>query len=224
MTIRSTVVSSVVFLFLGLSASGCGSGGDGNGSATGGATTNGGAPGGGGSSASSAGGSSASGGGSGTLTPAQFGEKYKFSASDLAGWAPADPATDVTAYNVYNGEDELVGRIDGGDIYTPRGCRVSMFQDLVGPDPEICTLVAMDFVTSDNATVMFTYKKDNGASLPIPGYDASVALGSSTLGGINAFAHINASYFEVQLSGFANLASASAAAQQFLDVLKAKTN
>jgi hypothetical protein len=191
MTIRSTVLSSVVCLLLGLSAAGCGSGGS---------------------------------TGSTPLTAAQFGDKYKFSATDVSGWAQA-PASDPTAYNVYNGGDELVGRLDGGDVYTSRGCRVSMYQDLVGPDPEICTVVAMDFGTSDNATTMFTYQQTSGASNTIPGYGASDAIGSNfSLGGQNVFAHFQASYFELQLSGFADATSAGAAAKLFLDVLKAKTN
>lgn len=212
MTIRSTVLSSVVCLLLGLSAAGCGSGGDNGATGTGGSTGSGGT-GGGGST------------GSATLTPAQFGDKYKFSTTDVSGWGPADPATDPTAYNVYNGGDELVGRLDGGDVYTSRGCRVSMYQDVAGPDPEICTVVAMDFVTSDNATTMFAYQQTSGASLAIPGYGASDALGSNfALGGQNVFAHFKASYFELQLSGFTDATSAGAAAKQFLDVLKAKTN
>lgn len=212
MTIRSTVLSSVVCLLLGLSAAGCGSGGDNGATGTGGSTGSGGT-GGGGST------------GSATLTPAQFGDKYKFSTTDVSGWGPADPATDPTAYNVYNGGDELVGRLDGGDVYTSRGCRVSMYQDVAGPDPEICTVVAMDFVTSDNATTMFTYQQTSGASLAIPGYGASDVLGSNfALGGQNVFAHFKASYFELQFSGFTDATSAGAAAKQFLDVLKAKTN
>ena len=205
MTIRSAVLSSVVCLLLGLSAAGCGSGG--NNGATGSGGT-----GGGGST------------GSTPLTAAQFGAKYKFSATDLAGWAPADPATDPTAYDVYNGGDELVARLDGGDMYTPNGCRVAMFQDLVGPNSATNRAIAMDFVTADKATAMFTYMQQNGYSTSIAGYDGSTALGSSTLGGINVTAHFKASYFEVWLSGFADTTSAGAAAKLFLDVFKSKTN
>jgi hypothetical protein len=215
MTIRPTALSSVVCLLLGLSAAGCGSGGDNGATGTGGSTGSGGTGGGGSTGA--------------TLTAAQFGDKYKFSATDLAGWTPADPATDSTAYNVYNGGDELVGRLDGGDIYTSKGCRVSMYQDLIGPDPEICTLVAMDFVTDAQATGMFTFQEGPSGEAPaavsIPGYAASDAIGSSfALGGQNMFAHFKASYFELQFSGFTDATSAGAAAKQFLDVLKAKTN
>ena len=206
MTIRSAVLSSVVCLLLGLSAAGCGSGG--NNGATGSGGT-----GGGGST------------GSTPLTAAQFGAKYKFSATDLAGWAPADPATDPTAYDVYNGGDELVARLDGGDMYTPNGCRVSMYEDMTGSGQEICTAIAMDFGTAANAAQMFAVQQGNGASISIPGYDPSVALASSfALGGQNTYAHINASYFELQFSGFADATSAGAAAKLFLDVFKAKTN
>jgi len=120
-----------------------------------------------------------------SLTAAQFGAKYKFSATDLAGWAPADPATDPTAYDVYNGGDELVARLDGGDMYTPNGCRVSMYEDMTGSGQEICTAIAMDFVTAANAAQMFAVQQ--GMVLDFhPGYDPSVALASSfALGGQN---------------------------------------
>ena len=170
----------------------------------------------------------ASGCGSGTsgpLSAADFGNKYKLSANDVPGWTPTVASTDdPSPFNIYNGSDELVGRLDGGDIYSVNGCRVSMYQDLTGPSQAICTVVAMDFVTTANATKMFTYQQENGYALSIPGYDASTALGSSTLGGINAVAHFGASYFEVQLSGFADATSAGTAAKPFLDVFKSKTN
>jgi hypothetical protein len=165
---------------------------------------------------------SASGCGSGS----GFGEKYRFSDNEVPGWTQTPAAQDSAAYGVYTGGEQLVGRIDGGDVYTSRGCRVSMYQDLTGPYPEICTVVAMDFVTNDNATGMFTYQQQTGgASASIPGYGASDAIGSSfALGGQTVFAHVKASYFEVQLSGFVDATSTGAAAKQFLDVLKSKTN
>jgi hypothetical protein len=43
------------------------------------------------------------------------------------------------------------------------------------------------------------------------------------IAGITAYAHIKASYFEVQLSGYTDDASAAKVAAQFLGVLKAKT-
>jgi len=97
----------------------------------------------------SAGGSGGSAGSSGsTLDPNAFGQRYKFSNNELPGWTQPTAAQDPTAFDVYNGGDELVSRLDGAaDTYTSRGCRVSMFQDLVEPDPQICTVVAMDFVT-----------------------------------------------------------------------------
>ncbi len=173
----------------------------------------------------SAGGSGGSAGSSGsTLDPNAFGQRYKFSNNELPGWTQPTAAQDPTAFDVYNGGDELVSRLDGAaDTYTSRGCRVSMFQDLVGPDPQICTVVAMDFVTNTNANSMFTYQASNGAYVAIPGYAASVALGSPLLAGMVAYAHFNALYFEVQFSGYADTTSASAVAAQFLNLLFAKT-
>ena len=166
-----------------------------------------------------AGGAIATGGTSTPLDANAFGQRYRISDNELSGWRQ-DLAP--TAFAVYAG-DELVTRMDGAaDMYLARGCRVSMFQDLVGPDPETGTVIAMDFVTSVNANAMFTYQRSNGASLAIPGYGTSAAIGSTTLGGIVAYAHFNAVYFEVQLSGFADTTSATAAAGQFLNLLRSK--
>ncbi|HJX67027.1 MAG TPA: DUF6599 family protein, partial [Polyangia bacterium] len=159
------------------------------------------------------------GGTSNPLDANAFGRRYRISDSELSGWRQ-DPAP--TAFAVYTG-DELITRIDGAaDMYLNGGCRVSMFQDLVGPDPQICTVTAMDFGTNVNANSMFTYQRSNGASLAIPGYGTSAAIGLSTLGGMIAYAHFNSLYFEVQLSGFADTTSASAVAGQFLNVLRSK--
>jgi hypothetical protein len=169
----------------------------------------------------------ASGCGSGTsgpLTATQFGERYKFSNNTVPGWTQA-PATDSNAYNVYDGGDELVTRLDGGDMYTSNGCRVSMYQDLVGPNQETNTVVAMDFVTATQATAMFQIQQQNGATISITGYDPSVALASSfSLGGETVYAHFKASYFELWPSGFTDATSAGEAAKQFLDILKGRTN
>ena len=174
-------------------------------------------------------GSSASGcgSGSGPLSATEFGSKYKFSDNEVPGWTqtPVSP-TEPSPYNVYDGQVELDGRIDGGDVYSSRGCRVSMYQDLTGSGTEICTAIAMDFVTADKATGMFAFQQQNkGASIAVPGYGASDALASAfTLGGQNVYAHFSASYFELWLSGFDDDTSAGAAAKQFLDVFKSKTN
>ncbi|MGA7740963.1 MAG: hypothetical protein ABSF35_06045 [Polyangia bacterium] len=82
----------------------------------------------------------------------------------------------------------------------------------------------MDFGTAANATSMFTYEQGlNSAAVPIPQFDVSAAIGVSVLGGITAYAHFNASYFEVQLTGYADQASAASVATQFLQVLQSKT-
>ena len=195
-----TIRSALVCLFLGLSASGCGSGT------------------------------------SGPLSAADFGKKYKFSDNEVPGRTQTPVSdTDQNPY-VFYATDPFPGWVDGdpgscaevpmdgGDVYTPNGCRVAMFQDLVGPNSATNRAIAMDFVTADKATAMFTYMQQNGYSTSIAGYDGSTALGSSTLGGINVTAHFKASYFEVWLSGFADTTSAGAAAKLFLDVFKSKTN
>jgi hypothetical protein len=168
-------------------------------------------------------------GGTGLLSAAQFGQKYRFADNQLPGWKQAPAADDPDAFDVYTGTDELVARIDGAaDSYY--GFRVAMFQDLVGPDPQTCNVVAMDFVTDAQATAKFAYQRENGASTAIPGYDRSVAIASTDLAGITVYAHFKALYFELQMSGYADqsynvdLNKATTVAAQFLGVLKTRTS
>lgn len=164
--------------------------------------------------------------GNSPLSATEFGNKYKFTDNEVPGWTQTPvSATEPSPYNVYDGGAALRGRIDGNDVYSPRGCRVSMYQDLTGPSQEICTATAMDFVAADNANGMFAYRQLKDASVAVPGYGASDALASTfALGGETVYAHFKASYFELSLSGFDDDTSAGAAAKQFLDVFKSKTN
>jgi hypothetical protein len=166
---------------------------------------------------------------SGPLSPTAFGQKFKFADNALPGWTQAPASDDPAAFNVYTSTDDLVARIDGAaDAY--EGFRVAVFQDLMGPDPQTCNVVTMDFVTAAKATDKFTYQKDNGATTTIPGYDGTVATASTNLTGINVYAHFNALYFELQMSGYMDqsqnldLNKATSAAAQFLAVLKTKSN
>jgi hypothetical protein len=162
--------------------------------------------------------------GSTPLDPSGFGNKYKF-ANEVSGWSQSTDPTDPYQYGVYSDAD-LDQRIDGGNMaYISRGMKLAMFQNLVGPAGALCTVVAMDFVTADNATTMFTYQKDHtGGTTPIPNYDAATAIGYETLAGVTAYAHFKASYFETQVSGnFANAAAAAEIGAQFLQVLESKS-
>ncbi len=153
-----------------------------------------------------------------------FGAQYKFAGSDVPGWT--QDATDPSAFEVYN-VDNLSDRIDGQNVaYISRGFRYGMYQQMVGPTPNLCTAIAMDFVTADNANTMFTYERDStGAATPIPNYDAATALGAPGLTGMTVYAHIKASYFELQFDGFTStqMDAAAQAGAQFLQVLQAKT-
>lgn len=155
-------------------------------------------------------------------SPTAFGNIYKISDNrEMPGWTQ-DPATPL-----WTGKGtDLHTKIDGGEAtYTQYGCLFAMYQNLIGPDPQQCVLVAMDFGTDTNATSMFTSEQQlNSAAVPIPGYDASTAIGAEVLSGITAYAHIKTSYFELQLIGYPDDASAAQVAAKFLDVLKSKTN
>jgi hypothetical protein len=161
------------------------------------------------------------------LNATAFGQKYRFADNEIDGWTM--DATDRTAYFIFTGDAELVARIDGAaGAYTDQGCRLGMYQDLVGPNSGIIEVVAMDYVTDAQATAMFTSKKQlQTATIPIPPYDVSVAIGISGLTGLTVLAHFKASYFELQLSGYGEqkvTCSACSVAKQFLDVLQSKTN
>jgi hypothetical protein len=205
-----------------------GSTGAGNGSHTGGAT--GATAASGGSHAGGATATGGAGGGGAVLTPDAFGQKYKFADNALSGWTQASADVDPAAFDVYTSTDDLVARIDGAaDAY--EGFRVALFQDLMGPDPQTCNLVVMDYVTDNKANDKFTSQKDSGLPyVTITGYDESVAIATTNLTGITVYAHFKALYVELQMSGYLgsddnlDLNKATAAAAQFLGAIKTKTN
>jgi hypothetical protein len=160
------------------------------------------------------------------LTPDAFGQKFKFSTNELAGW---QQAPDADAFWTGAGADDLHGKIDGpGDVYIDNGYRVAMFQTLAGPGDQTCQIVAMDFGTVTQANAIFTWKvSDATADIAIPPYDISTAAAFSTLTGITVYAYFKQWYFEVLLSGYGDQSttcSACPVAAQFLNVLKAKAN
>lgn len=162
------------------------------------------------------------------LTAAQFGAKYKFSPTDISGWQ-LDP-TNSNAFQVLDEStsDNLTTLIDGGaGLYTDRGCTMTVYQSLVGPNGETADPVyAMDFGTAAHATAMFNYQAGNLTSTPVsvPGFGSSVAIGYSALASTTVYAHFSAMYFELTLSGFADQTSPYQTAAQFLTVFQTKTN
>lgn len=136
--------------------------------------------------------------------------------------------TAPNSYGALTG-DELVQIIDGAaGSYLDIGDRVSMYQELVGPDPRVTSVWAFDFVTAAKATAMFEWETlEQSATIVIPGYDTSVAIGSASIVGITAFAHFNSLYVEVSLSGFGDQTSTCSAcpvAAQFINALRARVN
>ena len=152
--------------------------------------------------------------------PTAFGQKYKIADNQIPGWTQ-DPDPDT----YWTGTDLVAAGIDGGNVaYDDRGFRQGMFQTLNGPVPQVCNLRAMDFDTESNATTMFLYaQKINSATVPIPSFDASTAIGETVLGGADGFAHFKASYFELYLTGYADPNAAIADATLFLQVLQSDT-
>jgi hypothetical protein len=116
--------------------------------------------------------------------------------------------------------------MDGGsDLYTNAGCTVTLYESLVSTNQELGVVWAMYFGTPAKAQAMFdTQKTTFSATEPVPGYDASSAIGKSALVLHTVYAHIGAMYYEMQMSGFTDATSALQAAGKILDVFKSKTH
>jgi hypothetical protein len=163
-------------------------------------------------------------GSSASSTPALdldgFGAKYKFEDGDLAGWKQSTEASSFELFSASN----LSNKIDGpADNYVTHGCKYAMYQELVGPDPQICRLVAMDFVTETQAASMVTYQRDHASDITtIPGFDPSIAFGYPALTGTTVYANLKSLYLEVIIDGNPNKSSASEVGAQFLKLMEAK--
>jgi hypothetical protein len=156
-----------------------------------------------------------------------FSPIFKFADNELPGWIQ-DTNTVSNPFTVWKGED-LVGLIDGGaDLYVNRGCMMSMYQNLVGPngpDSQVCTVAAMLCGTSAQADTIFAYQKfNNEASVTIPQFDTSVAIANGGLfGNITVFAHYKTMYFELALTGYYDQNASCLEAEQILKILESKT-
>jgi len=115
--------------------------------------------------------------------------------------------------------------VRGAGAYTDQGCKVTVYESLVGPNDQNAMLYAMDFGTSANATNMFNIQQSTySATDAIPGFDSTVAVGHKALVSVTVYAHINAMYFELTISGAGDNTLAYQEAGNFLTVLKAKSN
>ncbi len=155
-----------------------------------------------------------------------FGRRYRISDNEVTGWKQnTDPNQDT--FSLWVG-DELFSHIDGGaDLYLNRGCLVSMYQYMVGPngpDSQVCMVIAMDFSTAAQADSMFRLQKETSTVL-IPDYESSVAIAyPGILGNITVYAHFKAIYFELMLSGYVDQNASCLIASQLLKVLELKTH
>lgn len=150
-----------------------------------------------------------------------FGQKYKLLDNEVSGWTQdASP----NAFALYT-DKNLTDRIDGpATIYIDHGMKYALYQDLVGPAPQICELVAMDLGTEANAKSMVTNKQGSTATITIPPYDASVAMASKAITGITIYANFKALYLELVLDGYgSDVELPRQVGATFLQALEAKT-
>ncbi|HJX64406.1 MAG TPA: hypothetical protein VJ860_10710 [Polyangia bacterium] len=160
----------------------------------------------------------------GPPTAAELGARYKLDPNDVPGWQ-LDPS-DSQAFQILDESTptNLLSFMDGGaDLYTNAGCTVTLYESLVSANQEIAVIWAMYFGTDAKATAMFQ-TNSVGASVSIPNYNASAAIGKSALVLHVVYAHIGAMYYEMQMSGFTDATSAFQAASQILNVFKSKTH
>ena len=101
-----------------------------------------------------------------------------------------------------------------------------MYEYLRGTGSQTGTLYAMYMGTDANATALFNSQKDSySASDPIPGFDASVAVGRASGSSGTAYAHFGTMFIKLTMSGFDGDATAEyQAAVPILNVLKSRTN
>jgi hypothetical protein len=150
-------------------------------------------------------GSGGAGGGTSLSGLEQFGAKYSISNTDVSGWREATEAEASTGHPLALFTDaNLTDRIDGpADNYVQHGCKYAMYQELVGPDPELCLVVAMDFGTAANASSMVAYQKtDSPNATAIPGYDAAVGFVYETLTGVTLYASLKSLYVQLEMDGY----------------------
>lgn len=170
------------------------------------------------------GGGGAGGGGGAALDLNGFGDAYKLADNEVSGWVQA---TDADSFSLYDNTN-LWEKIDGpADSYVSRGMKFAYFETLDGPGDLLnCVLVTMAFDTAEDAKAMVDYEFDlKGATTAIPGYDASVALGSEALTGLTAYANFGALYLEVGVDGYGYPPDMNQAAQDasaFLKAMEAK--
>lgn len=163
-------------------------------------------------------------GGDGQLDAKGFEKKVRLADDAIAGWKTNPKPDAYDPVDVYT-PDTLTSRIDGGaPAYTSRGCRLAMYQQMIGPEPWACLVIAMDFVTAAQAQQMVASQQQQySASVSIPQYDVLVAVAAQGLTGITAFAHFASTYFDLQIDGVSDEAAAAQVAGQFLNALKTKT-
>jgi hypothetical protein len=166
-------------------------------------------------------------GSGGQSMAAELGQQYKLSPTDVAGWQ-LDPNDSANFQVLQEGTpNNLESFMDGNsDLYTNAGCTISIYESLVGPTPYTATFYAMYFGTAASATAMFSAQQTTyAASDTIPGFDSSVAIGFGGTAHRTIFAHFDAMYIELVVTGYgSDSTSAYQAAAKILTVLKAKTN
>lgn len=162
-----------------------------------------------------------------SLTPDQFGAKYKLQDNELSGWTQKPVSDELPVpCAVYTAAD-INDRIDGdAPIYTNGGMKSAQYQEMAGTTPEgaECRVIVMDFGTDAKAKAMFdSLVKSHSADVSIPQYDATVAKGASAIGALTTYAHIQATFFQLEFIGFgSDTTGLQQTTQKFLDVLKAK--
>jgi hypothetical protein len=140
--------------------------------------------------------------------------------TDVWGWTQT---SDVDSFVIYPANDPEHWGIDGGDVeYNNNGVIKAMFQHFSGPNGRDLSLRVMDFGTAENAIKMCDQKKSNQSDIvTIGSYDLFTVFATSSIGGVNVYAHFKKFHIELFFSGYDVERQAKQDAELFLGLFQA---
>ena len=144
--------------------------------------------------------------------------------NEVPGWSE-----DANSYIEFKTYAELYSLIDGGaDIHIDNGLVEGIFQSMIGissrSDTFYAEVYAEDFGTAANAQSIYNaiVANDMVDTIHIDGYDKSVAIGSTALGGGGVYAHFGKFYFWLNFTGYSNSDDIAEDAVKYLDIYQSK--
>jgi hypothetical protein len=144
-----------------------------------------------------------------------------YDSTAYAGWAP-DSGSEFIAYDTLT----IWNLLDGGAVpYVQNGLVSATFKNLKATslsDAMSCAVRIMDFGTFAKAEAMFnassTQYQASSALAPLPVSEAAYMVEAG--GNITVYAHFGRFYFELELTGYANVSDSVRDALHFLTIYR----